>query len=514
MSRLNLDPRTLLLRIDVIAVANGLPGLSENQTEVFDRHLEQARQTMDQAANGPRSSIPESRPAADDQKAAPSSPPEDRSDDPSTQDASLGGTEQQDAAASETQSDPDREAGSDQSDRSSGEDDDERHPEAAAAQAAEGATTAPRSAPVAEAESGGPPTPAVNVIGPEGVTKLPHGKGRSALAGDPAPGEAAPSGGPDAVATPDESSVVDRQAEDAESSQTRDRQAKPEVAWPTLEWNEDGNKLGRGAVNSGRRAGLQPLDASSRASRSASDSSSRGGRQGAGNSADAAGDRLPAAQTSDAEVASTQQNSRGGLPTVWAAASADNAAENAAKTPTGDRGNDTLAARASPSQGSRPASAARGHQASGSEPLDRVRFVQRVVRAFEAVGDRNGSVRLRLHPPDLGNLRLEVTVRDGMMTARMEVETTTARSMLLDNLPALRDRLADQDIRVTRFDVDLTDHSSGGLPQRPDAHPQSHGHPEDNAPQPNPDQDAEMPPLSQPRAVGQPGQGNQLDVMI
>ena len=39
--------------------------------------------------------------------------------------------------------------------------------------------------------------------------------------------------------------------------------------------------------------------------------------------------------------------------------------------------------------------------------------------------------------------------------------------MLLDNLPALRERLEQQDIKVARFDVDLMGQSSGGLPNTP-----------------------------------------------
>jgi len=98
---------------------------------------------------------------------------------------------------------------------------------------------------------------------------------------------------------------------------------------------------------------------------------------------------------------------------------------------------------------------------------DRARFVQRVSRAFQTMSRRhtNGSVRLRLSPAELGSLRLEIAVRDGMMTAKVEAETQAARSLLLDNLPTLRERLAEQNIKIDRFDVDLGDRSPGGLPE-------------------------------------------------
>ena len=52
---------------------------------------------------------------------------------------------------------------------------------------------------------------------------------------------------------------------------------------------------------------------------------------------------------------------------------------------------------------------------------------------------------------------VEVSVRDGVMSARLEAETASARNVLLDNLPALRERLAEQNIKVERFDVDVRD---------------------------------------------------------
>jgi len=94
---------------------------------------------------------------------------------------------------------------------------------------------------------------------------------------------------------------------------------------------------------------------------------------------------------------------------------------------------------------------------------DRVRFVQRVEQAIQGLSDQGGSLRLRLSPPELGSLHIEISVAKGEMTARVQAETTTARNILLDNLPALRERLAQHDIKVQRFDVDLMDRSTGGM---------------------------------------------------
>jgi flagellar hook-length control protein FliK len=67
-----------------------------------------------------------------------------------------------------------------------------------------------------------------------------------------------------------------------------------------------------------------------------------------------------------------------------------------------------------------------------------------------------------LSPPELGSLKIEIRMSGGEMNARLEAETPAARSLLIDNLPALRERLAEHDIRVTRFDVDLMQEQSGG----------------------------------------------------
>jgi flagellar hook-length control protein FliK len=41
------------------------------------------------------------------------------------------------------------------------------------------------------------------------------------------------------------------------------------------------------------------------------------------------------------------------------------------------------------------------------------------------------------------------------MSARIETETASAKAAIIDNLPALRERLASHDIKVSQFDVEL-----------------------------------------------------------
>ena len=128
----------------------------------------------------------------------------------------------------------------------------------------------------------------------------------------------------------------------------------------------------------------------------------------------------------------------------------------------------SLSGRGQAAQDARTATAVQTAQTAGNEDLDttdRVRFVQRIARAFEGAGRDGGTMRMRLHPSELGQLRLEVTIRDGALTARMETETQAAKNIILDSLPALRERLAQQDIKIQQFDVDYSGGNSDGSPQ-------------------------------------------------
>lgn len=100
--------------------------------------------------------------------------------------------------------------------------------------------------------------------------------------------------------------------------------------------------------------------------------------------------------------------------------------------------------------------------ANDASPVDVSRFVSRVAKAVQTANDRDGIVNLRLSPSELGSLKIQLTVKDGVMSASVEADNSNARRMLLDHLPALRDRLADQNIRVDRFDVDVKQENTGG----------------------------------------------------
>jgi flagellar hook-length control protein FliK len=119
-------------------------------------------------------------------------------------------------------------------------------------------------------------------------------------------------------------------------------------------------------------------------------------------------------------------------------------------------------------------------------PVDAARFIGRVARAFHAAQERGGMLQLRLSPPELGALRLELVVKDGVLAATLETETPAARRVLLDHLPALRDRLIEQNIRIERFDVDVRRDGGGGQQAPTPQYQQQREHQSHSTPPRNP----------------------------
>jgi flagellar hook-length control protein FliK len=146
----------------------------------------------------------------------------------------------------------------------------------------------------------------------------------------------------------------------------------------------------------------------------------------------------------------------------------------------------------------RAGAVSRGEQAANGElpPIDPARFIGRVAKAFQTANDRGGTLQIRLSPPELGSLRLEMTVKDGVLSANLQTENANARRLLLDHLPALRDRLAEQNIRVDRFDVDVRRDGTGGQADARGSQQQAFQHqPDEPAPRRQPT------PQLQPRNV-------------
>ncbi len=104
---------------------------------------------------------------------------------------------------------------------------------------------------------------------------------------------------------------------------------------------------------------------------------------------------------------------------------------------------------------------ARSNAGSRISAYQEVKLVQRVLRGVEQLANGGGQVRLRLHPPELGSLQMSLRIEAGQVFAKLEVENSTARDSLLNNIQTLRDRLAEQGMKVSAFEVEVSTESSG-----------------------------------------------------
>jgi len=70
-------------------------------------------------------------------------------------------------------------------------------------------------------------------------------------------------------------------------------------------------------------------------------------------------------------------------------------------------------------------------------------------------------VSMNLHPPELGKLRIIMTVRDGSVYANLRTETEAARSMILANMGQLKETLSLQGLRLEQVSVNLDANEQG-----------------------------------------------------
>ncbi len=96
----------------------------------------------------------------------------------------------------------------------------------------------------------------------------------------------------------------------------------------------------------------------------------------------------------------------------------------------------------------------RGESGSALTQQQQTRMLDRVRRAFDVARQRGGPLRIRLHPPELGSLKLEVQVQRGVVRAQLETDTVAARTALIEHLGQLKERLAEAGLRVESFDIE------------------------------------------------------------
>ncbi len=99
---------------------------------------------------------------------------------------------------------------------------------------------------------------------------------------------------------------------------------------------------------------------------------------------------------------------------------------------------------------SRQINAAKPFESLGVDLVDN--FIQRA-RLFMQ-GDKS-TMRLQLNPPELGSLKLEFTVEDDVMEAKIFVERSVVKDIIEKDIPRLRELIANTEIDAGQLDVFL-----------------------------------------------------------
>jgi flagellar hook-length control protein FliK len=79
----------------------------------------------------------------------------------------------------------------------------------------------------------------------------------------------------------------------------------------------------------------------------------------------------------------------------------------------------------------------------------------RVADSLRSGFDRGGELRVRLEPPALGKVQIEVQADSGGVSARLEVQTPAARQTLLDNISLLHDAIGQTGATVNRIEIEV-----------------------------------------------------------
>lgn len=99
---------------------------------------------------------------------------------------------------------------------------------------------------------------------------------------------------------------------------------------------------------------------------------------------------------------------------------------------------------------------------------DAARVTDRVVKSLNTIAaNRGGTVTLRLTPPDLGTLRIQVTMSGGSVQATFEASTAAVGRVIEQNAATLRHSLEGQGLHVERINVQVnTANSSNASAQQ------------------------------------------------
>jgi flagellar hook-length control protein FliK len=101
--------------------------------------------------------------------------------------------------------------------------------------------------------------------------------------------------------------------------------------------------------------------------------------------------------------------------------------------------------------------------------LARESILERIAdQTFSLLRMGRSEAEIHLEPPELGKLRLRLTVSDSNVLGFIEVENPGVRSLLQSDLSSLSSALGEKGLNLSQFDVLLMDEGHRGARRRPD----------------------------------------------
>lgn len=136
-------------------------------------------------------------------------------------------------------------------------------------------------------------------------------------------------------------------------------------------------------------------------------------------------------------------------PAVSAGSPAAAQAEAITASPIAEaEGTDVPRSFVSAARAGKSAFAGSNQQAPSTEYIDRI---VKAARLTEARGQTR--IKIVLNPPNLGNLRVDLAVKNNVLRATFQTDTTAAKELILSNLHQLKESLSEQGIRLEEFHI-------------------------------------------------------------
>jgi flagellar hook-length control protein FliK len=103
-----------------------------------------------------------------------------------------------------------------------------------------------------------------------------------------------------------------------------------------------------------------------------------------------------------------------------------------------------------------------GGQPAGNNPgINSAQIIEQVAYALQVSHAGGQEMQIQLSPPDLGSLQINVSVHEGVLSARIEAQSPTTQQVLVDNLSQLKNSLTQQGVAFDRIDVRLAGSQTG-----------------------------------------------------